>query len=617
MGPNSNRLQLHTDLCAYLESVPDPVVVFDSGNRVAYLNPAFERLFGWTRADLEDDLQPFVPADQVAVSETAWAELSCGHPVHGFRTQRQTKAGRRIDVVLDTAQIADRDQQAWRIVTLRDESRAEQYRSMLLRMSRTLHQFEALDALLDFITRSVHEWMAVGGALVILRDELSDEFYFPVATFDDEKTGRRFKTIRFPTGRGVAGHVCRTGETLIVADYHNSPYALPEVDARSGYRTRNMLGVPLRMRTRVMGVLCAVNKKAGAFDNQDAALLGTIAGIAVLPIENARMRGALEASLQRVQDFNQAKDRVIHHLSHELKTPLAVLGAALTLLKNKLPGGPPGPQWTDIYRRAQRNLERLSAMESEIEDILRERDYSPHATMSHLLDACADLLETMVAGQAGDPDLLTALRRRIDSLFGPTGEGCASIGLEEFVSREIEGLRPRFAHRRLTLEVHAVPVQRIQIPASVLGKVVRGLVRNAVENTPDGGHIDIHICRGNKGPRFVVQDTGVGLEEHQRRLIVDNYFTDYEPLGYASKVPYDFGAGGRGFDLLRMVIFSERHGFDFHIDSRRCIYLSDSRSACPGDIGDCGYCRSATDCAQSGGTTVTVEFPPEKAVCDP
>jgi signal transduction histidine kinase len=509
----------------------------------------------------------------------------------------------------------DHESKTIRIMPPRTESRAEQHRDLLYHLSARLHQFQKLDELLDFIARSIHERMAVGGALVILRDEVAQEFYFPVSAFDDDATERCFKSIRFPTAGGVAGHVCRTGQSLIVTDYAGSPHALPEIDARTGYHTRTMLGVPLRMRSRIVGVLCAVNKKEGHFDDQDAALLSAIAGVAVLPIENARIHAALEKSLQRVQDFNLAKDRVIHHLSHELKTPLAVLGAALGLLKSKL-SGTPSPQWDVVHQRALRNLERLTAMQYEIEDILRDRDYSPHAMMSHLLDACADLLETLVVDQFGTHDLLKVLRERIDTLFGPAEEGCASIQLDDFVTHELDQLKPRFAHRRIALNAEIAPVAAIRIPSAVLGKVVRGLVRNAVENTPDSGRIDVRVDKGAKGPRFIVHDFGVGLEEQRQRLIADNYFTDYEPLDYASRAPYDFGAGGRGFDLLRIVIFSERHGFDFHIDSRRCAHLVDGSAVCPGDVSRCDYCGSPEDCVRSGGTCVTVEFPPEKAVCE-
>ena len=78
---------------------------------------------------------------------------------------------------------------------------------------------------------------------------------------------------------------------------------------------------------------------------------------------------------------------------------------------------------------------------------------------------------------------------------------------------------------------------------------------------------------------------------------------------YATKRPYDFNAGGRGFDLLRMKILSERYGFSIEMHTTRCRYLPTQDHLCPGRIGNCRHCRDEKDCLESGGTTVTVTFP--------
>jgi signal transduction histidine kinase len=381
------------------------------------------------------------------------------------------------------------------------------------------------------------------------------------------------------------------------------------VDEKSDYQTRNMLDVPIQIQGRLIGVLCAVNKKEGSFDQPDIDLLTAVANYVALPIENAGIHEELKRSYQEVQSLNRAKDRVIHHLSHELKTPVSILSASLGLLRKRL-AGIEDRNWDSILDRAQRNLDRLLDMQYEIEDILREKDYKTFYMLSSLLDACADELELLVAEQLEEKDIILRLRQRIKDLFGPHETAPEEIRLDQFVREKVQALRPRFAHRQCSVKTRISGDHLVWIPPDVLGKILEGLVRNAIENTPDGGQILVSVKKGKNGPELAVKDTGIGISEENQRLIFDNYFTAYETMQYSSRNPYDFGAGGKGFDLLRMRIFSERYDFKLKMKSRRCNLLADDSEACAGYIKNCVYSGKSEDCLDSGGTTVTVQFKP-------
>jgi signal transduction histidine kinase len=118
----------------------------------------------------------------------------------------------------------------------------------------------------------------------------------------------------------------------------------------------------------------------------------------------------------------------------------------------------------------------------------------------------------------------------------------------------------------------------------------------------------VSVKKGKNGPELAVKDTGIGISAENQRLIFENYFTAYETMQYSSRNPYDFGAGGKGFDLLRMRIFSERYDFKLKMKSRRCGLLPDDSEACAGYIENCVHSGSSEDCRDSGGTTVTVQF---------
>lgn len=488
-----------------------------------------------------------------------------------------------------------------------DKRRIERNNETLFRIAQALPRYRSLDPLLGYITREMREILDAGGASVILLDEAAGEFYFQVAVYDDTEAGRRIKEIRFPADRGIAGQVYRTREPVIVQNTATDPNFFVEVDRQSGYPTHNMLDVPLIASAepeRMIGVLCAVNKKNGVFDDTDVKMLSTIAATVALPIENARITDALKQSYEEVKALNRAKERVIHHLSHELKTPVSVLSASFGLLKKRLPDA--DERSRRIIERVGRSLDRLLTMQYEIEDILREKDFRTHAMLSTLIDACADALETFAEMDADRPDMAERLRTCINERFGPREATPKRLRLERFVEDRMRELRPKFAHRGCRVMLRTSPASPVFIPPEVLEKIIDGLVRNAVENTPDGGRVEVTVQEGKNGAKLMVEDNGIGISEEDQRLVFESNFTTRETDQYASRNPYDFKAGGRGFDLLRMKIFSERYGFSIGLTSRRRAPASTDAGPRPDEPGIRRDGEAPDD--GGGGTSVIVQF---------
>jgi signal transduction histidine kinase len=367
--------------------------------------------------------------------------------------------------------------------------------------------------------------------------------------------------------------------------------------------------VPLRGREQITGVLCAINKKAGDFDRSDIELLSMIAGTVALSIKNARVSEELKKAYNEVTSLNRAKDKAINHLSHELRTPLAVLAGSMARLDKRMaPLADEG--WKSLLEMIRRNVNRILAIQYEVEDIMEGKESKAYALLSLLLDQCADELETLIAEQAGETPVIEKVRKRIEDLFGPREAVSKKMDLGQAVQGRLDALKPLFSHRDVHIVTHIEPTPPIFIPPDVLQKVIDGLIKNAIENTPDEGDLELAVSKQGEGSSFVVHDYGIGIPEEAQKRIFEGFFSTRDTMAYSTKKPFDFMAGGKGADLLRMKIFSERYHFEMKMTSTRCPFLSIETNICPGRISQCPHCSKKGDCHRSGGTVFSIYFLP-------
>jgi PAS domain S-box-containing protein len=596
-----------------LEFVPYPMVVFTLDGKVSYLNPAFTETFGWTLTELEGKHIPYVPPGLEEETKESIKRLFEEKFIRRHETRRLTKDGRILDVAMRGAVFSESEnQEAGELVMLRnitEEKRMKQTNQALLRISMALPAHPHLEDLLDYISDEIKGLLNVDGALVILLDEEKKELFFMGAAYDDTDTEKRAKEIRYSADKGISGKVIKTGQPVIVHDTSQDPDFYGAVDDQLHFHSHSMLQVPLRSGDRIIGSVGAINKREGRFDQRDVELLNLIAGTVALSIENARFSKELTKAYNEVTGLNRAKDRVINHLSHELKTPISVLIASLDLLSKKMEELSE-EAWKPTMERAQRNLNRLLDIQYEVEDIMEDRQYKTRDILNLLLDQCKDQLETLVAEEVGEGPIVEQIRKRIQEIYGPRDSKIVDISLDKFVEERLKALKPEFSHREVEVVTHLEPVPDICVPGDVMEKVVDGLIRNAVEATPDEGRIEIIVQKKGEGSELVVYDCGIGITDENQRRIFEGFFTTHETMSYSSKRPFDFYAGGKGADLLRMKIFAERYNFRIDMGSSRCRYIPKDSDFCPGRISECTFCEERTDCFRSGGTAFNVFFPP-------
>ena len=600
-----------------LEFIPYPVVVYNDDGLVSYVNPSFSATFGWSLKDLKGKPVPFVPETLTTETNEILNKFREDKSLTRYETKRLTRDGKVLDVVIWAAS-HERFKTGLKdnFVILRDiteEKRIAANNKTIMRISALLPEYPELEDLMNYISKEVKGILNTEGAMVLLYDEITDELFFTGASYDDSDTEKRAKKFRFPADSMLAGKIIKTGEYALVNDVEKLMKDHPERDATLGYKTKSLLEVPIKSESRIIGVLCAINKKQNLFDYNDMELMSMIAGTVAISIENARFSEAVREAYRDVASMNRAKGKVINHLSHELKTPVAILTGSLQILNKKLESIP-GLNVEATLNRIERNLDRIVDIQDEVADIMEDKTYSAQKLLLKMFEACQDELETLIQQNLSSDQLEYSISQLIDEKFGPRSISYKSINFSEYFNDLYTCLKPEFEFRNINIEISIEDnLPTILLPIEILNKMIGGLIKNAIENTPDKGKIHISFKTKDSGILLKIHDFGVGIEADSQKRIFEGFFSTQETLLYSTKTPFAFNAGGKGADLLRMKIFSDRHGFVLDMVSQRCRFLlKNKETKCPGDIEECPFCNSQEDCLNSGHSIFSIFFPLEK-----
>lgn len=155
----------------------------------------------------------------------------------------------------------------------------------LVKISRSITALTDIDELLRVIAEETKNAIQADRCTVFLWDKDSDELWSKVALGVDAS-----HEIRFPADKGLAGYVVKTGETLNIVEAYDDPRFNPEVDIKTGYRTKTILCMPIMNNNReIIGAFQVLNKIDGVFTKNDEDLLIAIGGSASIALENAQL----------------------------------------------------------------------------------------------------------------------------------------------------------------------------------------------------------------------------------------------------------------------------------------------------------------------------------------
>ncbi len=355
----------------------------------------------------------------------------------------------------------------------RDSPQAEVRRlRRLLDVSVALNALGDTAQLLDYIALTTTDVLDCEAASILLVDETTGALRFEAAAGE---AGAALQGTEVPLQDSLAGAVFRDNRILHAADAEADARRFRPADDGTGFATRTMLAVPMRIDGQPVGVLQALNAEAGRFDRADAEALLIIASQAAVAIRNARHDAALQRAHARLASLDQLKTNFMAIASHELRTPITAVQGFGQILAEEVRG--------DLHQHA-------------------------HAIV-RAGDRMMDVVETLdvMAGLQGDlgqhPGTLVSMRAALE-------EAVAEVASHADVAVPPGPLLVEGDARRLSL-------------------AFRHLLRNAVQFSAPTAPVRVEAGIDHGTIRLAVRDQGRGIAAEHLDSIFDPYVQVADP----------------------------------------------------------------------------------------
>jgi signal transduction histidine kinase len=361
---------------------------------------------------------------------------------------------------------------------------------LLLEVQEQVNKATFADELLEPLLQTVAERMGAEAASILLRDRDTDRLFFRGALGTHQQA---LKELSVALGEGIAGWVTEHDEPAIVNDPAHDRRHCHTLAERIGFGPRNLLCVPLRGGTHVLGAIELLNRIGrDGFDDDDQRLLTLIAGRVAQAIELARYKE------QRIQEGRLAAiGRLISGVLHDLRTPMTIISGCAQLMADS----------DDFDER-----------HGYVEQILRQ------------FDVMSAMTKEVLAFAKGDSHLL--IRK---------------VYMQRFAKEMEDYLRHEFVGKGIELEVDARYTGLGYFDESKLRRVFQNIGRNAAQAMPDGGQFRIVIDSAADDLVISFSDTGGGVPAELKGRLFDAFATagkkDGTGLGLAivKKVVEDHG----------------------------------------------------------------------------
>lgn len=380
----------------------------------------------------------------------------------------------------------------------------------LVQVSTVLNSTLTIDPLLRYIMDAAMELVGSEGASILLYNADSQELVFTASS-----TGSSESLIGqpVPLDGSIAGLILRQNKAIAINDVAQDHRHYQGVDKATRFHTRSLLGVPMRMRDQVVGVLEAVNKRNGPWTVQNRSALMILAAQAAVAIENARLVTALRKANDELSALDEMKNDFIAIASHELRTPLGIILGYASFLKDEAEGA--ASSHAEVVFRSAVQLRGI------IEQLtnLRYLKQQPAADLVRDWVAIADLMDS------AEQDILP---------------------LAEAKNQHVIVEKP-------------VASEMVWVDGHKILAVISNLLNNAVKFTPEKGMITLNCDLQADAVLFHVSDNGQGIALDDQHRIFEEF------VQVEDHMTRRHGGMGLGLPIARGLV--EAHGGKLWVES--------------------------------------------------
>jgi signal transduction histidine kinase len=380
----------------------------------------------------------------------------------------------------------------------------------ILRISQILTSTLQLEPLLQTITQSAIELTDTAASSIMLVDKNTGELHFEAVSGSKRE---KVKRVTVPLEGSIAGWIVREGKPLLIPDVRQDARFYTQVDETTDFETRSILGVPLQVRGKVIGVLEALNKTGdGIFTQDDVHTLSTLAAHAAIAIENARLVTEIQKAYEELSELDRLKSEFVAIASHELQTPLTVILGYASFLKEDATGA--ASEQADVVLQSALRLRSL------IDDMVNLRHVETGGAELELEQLSLHELVTTITGE-----------------FASLAEA-----RKQNVSIKLASQPPMVEADRQKLRL-----------------VLANLLSNAIKFTPEGGRIQVAVETKGNEVWVSIRDTGIGIPPRKQERIFDRFY-QVEP-----SLTRRFEGMGLGLSIAKGMI--ELHGGRIWVES--------------------------------------------------